>query len=460
MRTKAIQHSLYILISVSVFSSSCGKFLQVEPKDSVSDEQTIVDGSSAETAVRGVYNSLGSNGYYGFNFLSIGYFSGDNVVYLGPQIQNRQFTDHDVRADNSVLESVWLAAYSTINRANHVIAKVPGLVAEGSFSEQKKSQLIGEAYFVRALAYFDLARTFGGAQIVLQPTQGVESTRGITRSTVAETYAQVLSDLEEAEKLLPETTNRIRATRKTVWALKARYYLYHKQWEQAETYASKLIADNSYQLVTPYKTFFTNNASATQESVFEIAYNSSRTNSLSGEWRPTLNGGTGRIGPSNDFVTLANNPDIGGGRKDLLTKIDIVTGGNVQTTWWGQLYYRNPATDPVFVFRIAELYLIRAEARAEQGGAKLTGAQEDLNKIRQRAGIPLSTANTREDLLLAIENERRLEFAFEPHRWFDLVRTGRVGAVLHVTDPNKFILPIPINQILIDRENLNQNPGY
>ena len=103
------------------------------------------------------------------------------------------------------------------------------------------------------------------------------------------------------------------------------------------------------------------------------------------------------------------------------------------------------------VLRLAELYLIRAEARAQQGGAKLVGALSDLNAVRERAGLEPAVVSTAVELLLAIENERRFEFAFEPHRWFDLVRTGRAATVLNITDPQKLVLPLPADQLLIDK---------
>ena len=120
---------------------------------------------------------------------------------------------------------------------------------------------------------------------------------------------------------------------------------------------------------------------------------------------------------------------------------------------------QNPASDPTYIFRIAEAYLIRAEARAQQD--KQTDALVDLNAVRDRAGLTALTATTttKEALLLAIENERRVEFALEPHRWFDVVRTGRAAAVFGLTDANRYILPIPIQQILSDNV-LKQNPGY
>ena len=119
--------------------------------------------------------------------------------------------------------------------------------------------------------------------------------------------------------------------------------------------------------------------------------------------------------------------------------------------------YRSPGSDPSYVIRIAELYLIRAEARAQQ--AKLTDAAADVNAIRTRAGLAATSASSKDDLLLAVENERRIEFALEPHRWFDLVRTGRAATVLGITDPNRYLMPIPSVQLQIDKA-LEQNPGY
>jgi starch-binding outer membrane protein, SusD/RagB family len=445
----AFKYIVPVLAAVSLVS--CKKFLEVEPVDSVSDGQTIVDKTSAETATRGLYRALSADGYYGLTFQSIGYLSGDNVQWTGSQSIVQQFISHNVRADNANIATAWSAIYATINRANHIIAKVPN-VTDPLFTQALRNQLTGEAYFVRALAYFDLARTWGGVQLVLTPTNSAADKAGIQRSSLAETYAQVLSDLTAAEPLLPETTNRVRATKKTVWALRARYHLYQKEYALAETYATKLLGDAAnYTLVKPYSAFFANNAVTTQESIFELSYSSTYTNGHRNQWQPPANNGTRQWAPSDAFLTLVNDATIGGNRSALVAKTS-------QGLWYGNLYYRSPATDPAYVLRIAEQYLIRAEARAQQPG-KLTDALADLNAVRSRAGLTNSTAITQSEVLLAIENERRIEFAFEPHRWFDLVRTDRAGTVLGVTDKNRWVLPIPANEVLIDGS-LEQNIAY
>lgn len=438
-------------VSLALASSSCEKFLDVQPKEFISDAATIVDRTSAETAVRGVYSALADGSYYGTSFQSIGYLSGDNIVWTGSQSQVQEFINKKVNADNSTISSAWVSIYRTINRANNVIDKVPA-VKDAQLTDALRNQYVGEAYFVRALAYFDLARTWGGVPLITKPTINPTDNSGIKRSSVTETYAQVLKDLETAEPLLPATTDRYRATRKTVWALRARYHLYQKEWAKAEEYADKVISDaTNYKLVKPFSAFFANDARGTTESIFEIFYNgTTEVNGHRGQWQPQTNGGTRQWAPNDALVALLNNPAVGGTRSALVAKDN-------QNRWYGNLYYRNPASDPSYVLRIAEVVLIRAEARAQQD--KLALGLADLNLIRDRAGIAASTAATKNDLLLAIENERRVEFALEPHRWYDIVRTGRAPAVFNLSDANHYVLPIPVQQLLSDKA-LEQNPGY
>ncbi len=445
---KSLLYTIFSLLVMTGFGS-CKKFLDVEPKTSISDDATIVDETSAQTALNGAYNALGSSGYYAISFPMIGYTSGDNVEYIGTLVYNRQFTMHDVRPDNQTISAAWTAIYRTINRANHLIAKVPD-ITDPLFTEAARSRILGEAYFIRALAYFDIARIWGGAPVVVTPTLSVSDKAGLKRNTREEVYTQVLNDLTAAEPLLPLTTNRFRATKKTVWALLSRYYLYRQNWEQAEFFADKLITDNDYELLKPYSAFFANNVTGTKESVFEIQYSTAFLNTNRNDWQPATSGGGRRIVPSDEFIELVNDPLIGGNRNEIL-------GRTATGLWYGNLYYRSPATDPSYVIRIAEVYLNRAEARAQQEKTDL--ALEDLDAVRDRADLPASIASTKEEILLAIENERRLEFGLEPHRWFDLVRTGRAAAVLGVTDANKLLLPVPVDEIIIDNA-LEQNPGY
>lgn len=441
-KTHSAIYNIILLLWLLAGLASCKKFLNVQPIDAVSDQEAITDQASATNAVRGTYRTLSATGYYGATFQFDILMSGNALTYTQSAASALQFLYHTVTADNDDLETIWAADYAVINQANYVIAKVPAVV-DPTFTQALRNQYLGEGYFLRALSYFDLARTFGGVQLFLTPTQQVSDKYGVTRSSQSGTYAQVLSDLNNAVSLLPDTATRDRATQKSALALRARLYLYQQQWALAEADADKVIADSpAYKLVTPYNTFFT--TTNTSESVFEISYSLTYPNPMFSNWKKG-----GNYLPNDSTISLLTNPAIGGSRSTLLT-----TSG---TTVLGNLYPLSNGTNPVYVLRIAEQWLIRAEARAQQGN--LTGALSDLNAIRSRAGLPNSTAVSQSDILLAIENERRVEFALEPHRWFDLVRTGRAPAVLNVTDPTHYLFPIPSPELAAD-PSLAQNPGY
>lgn len=453
----------YILLAMPILMmGSCKKFLTTEPVNDVSDAQTIYDKASSETALRGVYRQFGDAGYYGENYVTFGYFpSGDikNLTTGG----SANLVNVNFRTDEVLFNATWVSIYNAINRINHVIAKVP-LVEDPLLTEELKNKYVGEAKFLRALAYFDLARAWGGVQIVLDPTTSLQNRPEVKRSTLEQTYDQVLKDLQEAEQLLTDDVNRVRATKRTVWALRARLHLYRKEWLQAEAYATKLIdLGADYQLLKPYNSWFANNALATRESIFELEFSAQNPNATRIQMAHSSNGGQYRYAPNDRFVQLLNNPAIGGGRGAL---IGSVTHSGI-VNWYGNLYYRKDASDPAYIFRIAEMYLIRAEARAQLN--KLSnaagGALADLNQIRDRAGIAPVVSGTQAQVLLAIEEERRFEFAFEAHRWFDLARTGRAKAVLEQLDPNtkvdahEYVFPIPVTQMQLDPA-LEQNPSY
>ncbi|MEI9934330.1 MAG: RagB/SusD family nutrient uptake outer membrane protein [Ferruginibacter sp.] len=446
-KNKWIYKSMLItLLTISIIS--CKKFLDIQPTDAVSDQQAITDNASATNAVRGTYRTLSNTGYYGATFQLDVLMSGAELTYTQSSASALQFLYHTLTADDNDLETIWAAQYAVINQANFVIAKVPSVV-DPTLTQSYRNQLLGEGYFLRALSYFDLGRTFGNVQLFLIPTQKVSDKYGKTQSSQSQVYAQVLSDLNNAVDLLPDVTTRDRATKKSALALRARLYLYQKQWALAEADASTVIADSgNYKLVKPYSTFFT--TSNTTESVFEISYSLTYPNPMYSNWKKG-----GNYLPNDSIIALLQNPAIGGSRSSLLT-----TSG---TTVLGNLYPLSNGTNSTYVIRIAELWLIRAEARAEQND--LPDALNDLNAVRNRAGLPNSTAVSQSDILLAIENERRVEFAFEPHRWFDLVRTGRAGVVLNITDTlNKvdtthYLFPIPTPELQADHS-LVQNPGY
>ncbi|MBC6988399.1 RagB/SusD family nutrient uptake outer membrane protein [Hymenobacter sp. BT491] len=451
-----MRQSIYRLLfafqaaAVTLSFTACNDLLEPTPAQQLPDDKAITDAGSARSATIGAYDRV--QAYYQLNWPVLGFLPGENVRFNGTLNQFLQIDQNQLSADNVLITEAWTQMYQAVNAANNVIAGVPG-VNDPLLPVAEKNQLLGEAYFLRALVFFDLGRGWGGVPLVLTPTRTKENGKGVGRSTLAQTYDQVLADLTQAETLLPDGTTRNRAVKSTARALRARLHLYRQQWADAETYATQVISTSNYRLATPYRTFSTA-PFLSQESVFELTFSNSDANTMWNNWFPSALGGQFNFQPVPAAIALLNDPAVGGSRSALLATT-VIAGANVT---YGNLYSRSAQRDdPSYVLRLAEQYLIRSEARAKLG--KLPEAIADLNAVRSRAGVGPTTATTADQLLLAIENERRVEFAFEADRWFDLVRTGRAGTVLGVTDQKRWLFPIPFNDLVADPD-LQQNPGY
>jgi hypothetical protein len=270
----------------------------------------------------------------------------------------------------------------------------------------------------------------------------------VPRNTAAEVYAQIEQDLEEAATLLPAARNVGRATQPAANALLARVYLDEGKNTQARDKATSVIANASFSLVANYRDLFTNKNSS--ESIFELQYSINNQNSLAFWFFPQALGGRYGFAPS---PALFNAYEANDRRRDA----SIAVSGNSR---YGNKWYRIAnGDDNVIVVRLAEMYLIRAEANARLGAAADV-VRADINVVRARAGLAAlpTTVTSQTALLDAILQERRVELAMEGFRFFDLRRYGRAQSVLAIA-ADKLLLPIP--QIEIDvNSNLTQNPGY
>jgi hypothetical protein len=439
----------YLFLLWALTAVSCKKFLTENPNNALPAGQSITDAGTARAAILGAYD--GVQNYYSGNYPTLGTITADNVIFNGTLSQYLQLDQNAIPPDNVTTVAAYQGIYKAINAANSVIAYVPA-VSDPQLTATEKNTILGEAYFIRALGYFDLGRGWGGVQLQLAPTTVLSALKGVKRSTLAATYAQVQADLIQAESLLPEdATTRNRAQKSAARALHARLDLYRGNWDSAVYYATKVIANTKYTLVTPYSTFFTA-PFLSAESVFELTFSANDKNSFWNLWYPSSAGGQYTLKPSAAITAKLSDPAIGGSRKALIAG----SGASV----YGVLYNTSAtSTDPSYVIRIAELYLIRAEARAHLGA--LSDALADLNIIRSRAGVAASAAVSAADVLQAIEDENSVEFAFEAHRWFDLVRTQRAGAVLGLTNTNYWLFPLPLSDVLSDPDlDGKNNPGY
>lgn len=292
LKSKAI-YALF-LVSIFVFVSCEDQLLDFPPETAIQDGDIIISQSSAEKALFGIYSSTRSNS--GTAILTYE-TAADNVILNSL----RTVVVPTLKADGGVTGGAdrtngggYGSYYTTINRANHVITATNNL--DGNlFTAGSKDKILGEAYTLRALAYFDLARTYGNIPIVLSPSTATNQI-GIKKSPKSDVLKQVENDLDEAEKKLEGTgwsANKGRVSIWAVYAFKARLYLYLERWEDAETYASKLINNPDLQLtnLAEEDSWFVTQFS--KEGIFEIACSTAEANPIRSNFAPAAEGGLG-----------------------------------------------------------------------------------------------------------------------------------------------------------------------
>ena len=456
----------------SVIAFSCD-VLEQEPETQISDEGAFTNEKSADAALAGLYHQMQAAGYYGRNFQIISDVSADIGQSIGTWDFYREMDTYALDASNTELNNFYTAGYQTVNQANNLIASVPGI----EMPQAKRDNLIGQAYFARALAFFDLNRVFGGVPgkvgtksvvLPLEPSRGVNESIYLTRPDLAAGYAQVKNDLTQALSLLPESQasdgfSRSRAVKASARALLSRLHLYLGEWDDVISTSTAVINDSRYVLVPNFSDIFS--GKLTTESIFELEFNNADQSGLRNWYLPSTGGlgGRGDLAMHTAFVEqIRSNPSDDRG--------DMFGFNSAEGVFYPLKYQKPGNIDNVHILRIAEMYLNRAEAYANKNSIGL--AVDDLDMIRNRAGLAdYSGPMTQAAVLLAIEQERAAEFHIEGHRFFDLVRTGRALTVLSsvqrrnssvpiaIGESFKQVLPIPRVDILAN-PNLEQNQGY
>lgn len=455
---KTIRKYIYLPLfaaAITVGLAGCESFLDLKPTNALLADNAVYDAKTSRALINSGYTSL--KGYANGSAIILGVIPADNILFGGSQSQNIELDANAFTVTNSAIVAAYRANYTLINIANWAISEIPNVTDE-AFNAGEQNKLVGEAHFMRAFAYFNLGRSWGGVQLQLTPTTDLSTLGNISRSSQAQTYQQVLDDLQRAEQLLPEddahTRNRVQ--RAVVRAFRAKVLLYTEQFEQAEAEATSVIDHAKYELVAPFNTYF-QPPFLSKESVFEISATTNNTGVSGSPWFPASGTprGSYEYRPTNDIITLLTDPEVGGDRQALLATRGTDTYVNLYHT-------TSPNINSSYVIRMADVFLIRAESRARKSIPDIVGAIADLNAVRQRANATryVETPATPANLVQAIWDERRVEFAFEADRWYDLVRTEQAGEVLGVS-PNFWLFPIPQADVLADPDLTNDNnPGY
>lgn len=466
-----------LALSCVMALGSCEKYLDGTqlPAGTIEAGDVYTNDNMASAAVTGILINLNScAGYsssYGVNFGSALGMYADELK----STQNGSVADQIYKNSIQAQNPFWAAHYKALFAVNAAIQGIQNSSGHLIY----KNQWLGEALFVRALLHFNLANMYGPAPIVLRTDYLVNNR--LSRSPVADVYKQAIADLQLAQSMLPAaysngygaaTTSRVRPNKAAATALLARVYLYAGDWENAEMQAAEVIGDNRYDTVALNSVFLANS----KETIWAITQ---RQPARSFEYAIYNNGMPATINPpqgphSFSVFVAVNTPLLNafepGDRRYaewLRTSTVLASGANAAVVWHFPAKYKSSANNVEFQIplRLAEQYLIRAEARAMQGKSN---AADDLNTIRKRAGLAPVYPGTKPALLTAIAKERQIElFSEHGHRFFDLKRTGKLDEVMNITAPAKptvwqsymALWPIPQNDIL-SNPNLTPNPGY
>lgn len=436
------------LVPLIFLGASCDSFLDLKPVNVISDEEVIVDDASAQAAVLGIYSRIQTAGLYGNQMILNPGVLSDELTHSGSFPTIRDMDNSAVVASNVTIQGTWQQAYTGIYQANTVIEALSTGEPLTGVTDEKRALYIAEARFLRALMHFDLLKLHGG--IPLATTTALAELRVIPRSTVAECYTFIEDELEAIIPALAGVDNS--NYRIDQWAAKgllARVKLYNGDLAGAGALADDIIENGGYSLETSYSSLFTASGGA-NEVIFRVFFSALDQNGIPFQ---TLPEGRFEFAVSPQLLA-AYAPE------DTRRMVRLNAGdaqGRYATTKYPDV---STGTSPTIILRLAEMKLIRAEANlASNNGLALA----DVNDLRERAGLdPLPGPVTMDDIM----NERFVELAAEGHRWNDLIRTGRVDAVMTAINPttwnpNKALMPIPQYEIQQNPSLANsQNPGY
>lgn len=458
---KIFTKQLPILIAFLTFSA-CDSFVETDlPKSQLASSSVFENYETANAALMNVYAKLRDTGLLtgtGTGLSNtLGNYSDELTAYGSGTSTNMAFFNNALLPGSTVISGLWNASYNQIYAANAVIE---GLDNSSGITSENKKQLLGEALFLRAVVHFYLTNLFGDVPYIT--TTDYKKNNTADKVGTGEIYKNIISDLQSAQALLPETytsTARGRANKLVCRAFLSRVYLYNKSYPEAANEASALINSTGlYALELDLNNVFLINS---KETIWQFESASAGQNTKEGSIFIFTAGPPASVTAS---IILASSFSAGDQRKSKWLKA-ISKASDI---WYHPHKYKEQSNTSVskeysVVLRLAEQYLIRSEARAMQGD--LIGAKEDLNKIRLRSGLPGTQALSKEDLLSAVLEERRWELFTEyGHRFFDLKRLDMLDAKLQPVkagwNTEDRLFPIPQTELGNNPKLLPQNPGY
>lgn len=473
-----------IIVLILLLTAGCKKFLEIPlPVNQIAGDGAFLSDNSAGAVATGNLTDMFTSSLFGgpeeIPFRAAVYVDELNNLFT-TNTQHQAFFTDNLQSANC---GQWSSLYTRIFKIN---ATLEGINASTATLENR-NQWLGESYFLRAYMYFHLVNLFG--DVPLAVTADFKVNNVLARAPQTEVYKQIIADLKQAQSLLSEdyrdgygqtTASRTRPNKAAATALLARAYLYTKDWVNAETQASAVINQSAtYRLSGLDSTFRIGNtetlwemsnlqgAGSAVKSVYEYSlYTASTPASFPADKTPFNYGVSFTM---SDDLKNAFEPGDNRFTQWVRPVVRNASDTSVASTYYLVYKYKSltPGVENSVQLRLSEQYLIRAEARAQQG-TDLTGAKADIDLVRARAGLEGTPAAAKETLITAVMQERRVELFTEgAQRFFDLKRSGTIDAVMSISAAQKGgtwnvdrqVWPINSGDILVN-PNLVQNHGY
>ncbi|MEK6152432.1 RagB/SusD family nutrient uptake outer membrane protein [Flavobacteriaceae bacterium 3-367] len=463
---------LMVVVLLGLFS--CENELDIVPITEKASTNFFSNEQELESAVQGVYAQLQEDGLYGLYLIGVGEISGeDSFEEIAANDGGRfgQLDDFSTNAGNELVGDIWKESYRGIQRANTVLNRITDIEYT---TPALKTNRIGEMKFVRALLYFNLVRLYGDVPLVTTETESPFDFFGQGRTPLAEVYAQIEADLNDAIQDLPADKASGKPARGAAQALLGSVLLTRGNFSGALTNFEAVVNSNSYALAATTSEIFGVANEGNSEILFEVQFASGfnvdgvlEGSPAGSQFRPS---GTTANAKGHNLPTQAFIDSFEAGDTRLGDYVDVDLGAN--PFYFSTKYEVSPtgADDggsDHLIIRYADVILKYAESLNENG--QTAEAVVQLNAIRARAGLAGTTATTQAEVRAAIRLERRFEFIGEGQRWFDLKRYGTAVSVMNAffastgagvtIDENKLVLPIPQSQLDTDAS-ITQNPGY
>jgi hypothetical protein len=446
-----MQKLFIILSTVAILISGCAKKLDILPLQNVDETLVFTTDANIKAALNGAYDAASAGSLLGGGLQNFSELLGadEEIFWVGTFNQPREVFRKKILTNNSFVLSTYLQGYDVINICNNIIASI------NIVNEADRDAVKGQALFLRGLMYFELVKLYAkpysagnvttnlGLQVITKPTKdGVTSNNNVPRSTIKETYDQIIADLTAAKSIIGGETG-VYASEAAVSAVLSRVYLQAADYAKARDEANNVINNSGNTLESDYAFAFNNSFPSTEDIYVLPITSQDGVNDLHTYWSILQYGArNGDIEIEPEHLDLYEDNDA---RLDFFYEDNR---GIIRSGKWRLQYKFLP------VIRLAEMYLTRAECNARLSTSVGATPEEDMDIIRTRAGLDPEDATVEN-----IVYERRLELAHEGQRIHDIKRLkGSSDGFAY--DANQLVLPIPLREVNASSGVLKQNPGY